>query len=125
MRRRVVAAALALVSAAATDGTYAAALVEAGDGDGKAWCENVAGALSVQELSSDMARGARPRTTPVRFIIAMMGPRVGSKMVRSMLEKWGGGDEVVTGGARPARIGGDTSLSSNPSGDPRAPSPLS
>ena len=79
--RRVVVVGVLAVAVASTNGTA------------PPWCRGPPS--SVIDLTS--ARGAESVSDPgkpVPFIIAMMGPRVGSKMLRSMLEGWGGGNKV-------------------------------
>jgi len=99
----------------------AAAAAAAGGGEAgeKAWCEAPARSLTTHDLSGPAARAVRPQTKPARsspraaagppralrrprrrFVVAMMGPRVGSKMVRSMLEGWGGHGAVYAGGEK-------------------------
>ena len=109
MRRRHFAAVVVVVAVAVGGGGGGGAAAAAAEE--KAWCEAVPGALATHDLSGPRARAARPETKPVRFVVAMMGPRVGSKMVRSMLERWGRHDAVYAGGEKQeelidARYGG-------------------
>ena len=79
--------------ARAAAGLCAALLVVGGRGD---WCDLPP--TSVVDLTSHAAAKGSSWMHPIKFVVAMMGPRVGSKMVRSMLESWGGGGRVECDG---------------------------
>ena len=74
-----------------------------GSGEAKeSWCSGPPTSAEVlsspQALNHTTSSKLMQEDGGVPFLIAMMGPRVGSKMLRSMLESYDGGEKVACGG---------------------------